>query len=196
MLISLITIGAVAQSGGYFGYGSGPVHFDSLTCNGNEEDYLQCSFSSGTTCTRAADVGVQCPGMFYDVFVVPTSLQSTAVCALVYTEICTVEGSVRLVRGSIDRQGTVEVCLGGLWGTVCDDEWSISSAAVVCRQIGYPFNGKNHYLLPSKYNSVITASPQCLKLMWNLTQRKYQTMAGIFSLGLWAIMIVLQSVLD
>ena len=63
MLICLITVGAVAQGGGYFGRGSGPVHFDSLTCSGNEEDYLQCSFSSGFSCTHAADVGVQCPGM-------------------------------------------------------------------------------------------------------------------------------------
>ena len=65
------------------------------------------------------------------------------------------EGSVRLVRGGIDRQGTVEVCLGGLWGTVCDNEWSISNAAVVCRQLEYPFNGENNYLLPCKHCSVI-----------------------------------------
>ena len=60
------------------------------------------------------------------------------------TEICAVEGSLRLVGGDIDRQGTVEVCQGGLWGRICDDDWSTSDAAVVCRQLGYQFDCKNN----------------------------------------------------
>lgn len=53
------------------------------------------------------------------------------------------EGSLRLVKGDIDRQGTVEVCLEGLWGRVCDDQWGVPDAAVVCRQLGYPFDGES-----------------------------------------------------
>lgn len=37
--------------------------------------------------------------------------------------------------GYDDKEGRVEICSGGLWGTVCDNYWDISEAKVVCRQL-------------------------------------------------------------
>ena len=33
------------------------------------------------------------------------------------------------------RRGRVEVCLGGRYGTICDERWNNQDASVVCRQL-------------------------------------------------------------
>ena len=43
----------------------------------------------------------------------------------------------RMKIGSATFTGRVDVCLGGKWGTVCDDNFSGVDASVVCGQLGF-----------------------------------------------------------
>ena len=48
------------------------------------------------------------------------------------------DGLVRLVGGH-DHEGTVELCVNGLWTLVGDDAWDDNDAEVVCTQLGLDY---------------------------------------------------------
>ncbi|XP_078332359.1 uncharacterized protein LOC144625438 isoform X3 [Crassostrea virginica] len=95
-----------------FGKGVGPVYLSNVDCNGDEADLLNCTFTRAT-CNHDQDAGVKCVNK---------------------------SSSIRLVGGSSDFNGRIEVRLdgSGSWGTVCDDGFSEEDARVACRELGLP----------------------------------------------------------
>ena len=116
--ISNISIVAIARTNAYFGAGTGPINMDNVQCTGNEGLLVNCTYLSDHNCVHFEDAGVTCG-------VTPQCNNS----------------DIRLVGGSNDNEGRVEVCQFNQWGTVCDDSWGAPDAQVACRQLGLPFSG-------------------------------------------------------
>lgn len=73
------------------------------------------------------------------------------------------ETDVRLMDGSTPSNGRVEICVNGIWGSVCDDNWGIKDANVVCQQLGY--NGCKFYFTKVFNHSVTHAPPASIPLL-------------------------------
>ena len=50
----------------------------------------------------------------------------------------TMQVEARLRGGVNQSHGRVEIGVSGAWGTICDDNWDIHDARVLCRMLGYP----------------------------------------------------------
>ena len=86
---------------------------------------------------RSEVAGVNCSGKFF--FKVSKEYYYT----VISDPKCN-DTDIRLVDGAAANIGRVEICLNGVWGSVCDDwywwqrdHWDIREARVVCRQLGY-----------------------------------------------------------
>ena len=55
-------------------------------------------------------------------------------------------GELRIASRSDDSnalssEGRLELCLNGVWGTICDAKYGTRDAQVACRQLGYEAEG-------------------------------------------------------
>ena len=58
---------------------------------------------------------------------------------------CT-NGDVRIVGSLSLSFGRVEVCVKGIWGTICNTTWNFKAATVICKQLGYSSYGNLNFI--------------------------------------------------
>ena len=104
--------------GSQFEPANGFIAVGNFQCTGNESNFLDCNFDTTPDCSHQQDVELTC-----------------------IAQNCT-EGEIFLYEGDTPFDGTVEVCINGTLGTVCDDGWDSVDASVACRQLGYSSIGK------------------------------------------------------
>ncbi|XP_021375461.1 neurotrypsin-like [Mizuhopecten yessoensis] len=119
-----------------YGSGHGPIWLDETQCSGTETNLGQCNFVpyGHGDCDHTEDAGVVCQAA-----VTTTTTTTTTPTSVSHGSL-----KVRLVDGPSAREGRVEVLHNGVWGTVCDDNWSDADAKVVCRMLGYSTNLATH----------------------------------------------------
>ncbi|XP_068779591.1 deleted in malignant brain tumors 1 protein-like isoform X1 [Struthio camelus] len=104
-----------APGSAHFGKGSGPIWLDNVQCSGTEAALSECQAMPWgiNNCDHGEDAGVVCTD---------TATEASP--------------ELRLANGPNRCAGRVEVLHNYHWGTVCDDDWSLTEATVVCRQLG------------------------------------------------------------
>ncbi|XP_074539273.1 scavenger receptor cysteine-rich domain-containing protein DMBT1-like [Halichoeres trimaculatus] len=102
-----------------FGEGTGPIWLHDVACSGGESFVMDCQHgeTGQHDCGHDKDAGVVCSGEKTVGFN------------------CCLE--MRLVRPEQTTRcsGRVEIYYRNKWGTVCDDDWDLNDANMVCRQL-------------------------------------------------------------
>ncbi|XP_039312478.1 uncharacterized protein LOC105203625 isoform X3 [Solenopsis invicta] len=145
------------RPGGFYGNLDPPTRFmvDQLKCRGDETTLRECDFNGWGVhnCQPEEAVGIVCKTAvntcqegYWKCDNSPACIQTPFICDEVVDcpdgsdespEHCDAPFELRLVNGSSPMQGRVEVRHHGVWGTVCDDDFTNATAIVICRSLGY-----------------------------------------------------------
>ena len=136
---------------GRFGKGTNDLYVNSNWCNSNKIyskilSYCYVSYGSSYSCARDCYTfpkGLKC----YCKYIFTST--KIKLCKILASGDCN-EGEVRLVNGTLEREGRLEVCSGGVWGTVCASGFTKLSAYVACKQLGYAAHAAGTYILSCK----------------------------------------------
>ena len=130
---------------------------DDVQCTGKEDRLSECEHNEvgDHNChIRYEQAGVKCNGEKASIFYMLFTLLDYYIIVTLDQE-CN-ETDVRLVDGP--HEGQVELCLNGVWYSVCSNGWDVNDARVVCRQLGY--DGCKYYTFyygsPAPVISLIT----------------------------------------
>ena len=81
-----------------------------------------------------------------------------------------------MVGGSTYLEGRVEINRWGSWGTICDDNWDINDANVVCKMLGYgkALNGLHSAHFGQGTGSIMMDNVQCTGREEGIHECKHQ----------------------
>ena len=89
------------------------------------------------------------------------------------------EGAVRLVGGPTPLEGRVEIFFFHQWGTVCNSNWGLADATVVCHQLGYLRAVGAHLYASTIYGPSWYSNVECTGTEMSLTEcSSYFTLSG------------------
>ncbi|XP_031365820.1 uncharacterized protein LOC102678715 isoform X3 [Apis dorsata] len=145
------------KPGGFYGNMDPSTRFmvDQLRCRGNETSLRECDFEGWGVhdCQPEEAVGIvckiavnTCPDGQWKCDNSPMCISTAFICDEVVDcqdgsdespEHCNAPFEIRLSNGNTPYEGRVEVRHHGVWGTVCDDDFSNAAATVICRSLGF-----------------------------------------------------------
>ena len=76
---------------------------------------------------------------------------------------------IRLADGHNFYSGRVEIYRNGVWGTVCDDNWTNTNAQVVCQQLGFGSSSASvDFDVPAGTGPILMDDVNCISGQTNL----------------------------